>query len=94
MTPQKITATILLATLCPTLVLAHEGHVHSLATQACAGKEKMQTCQYTPDNKHLYQGSCQSISETLMCVRNKPIVTVEHHKSDNRPAKTAQQKAE
>ncbi|MDP5138208.1 hypothetical protein [Rheinheimera baltica] len=70
----KNTTGLLLALL-STPLLAHQGHVHKFAAQACVDKTLSQVCEYSPDQKHLYQGSCQSMTGTLMCVRNKPIIT-------------------
>ena len=57
---------------------AHDSHTHSAPWQACESKKKSAQCSYTNGENDLFKGSCQMFSETLMCVRNEPII----HKED------------
>lgn len=53
---------------------SHKGHGSNFPWAACENKEASQVCSYiTPsDQKHI--GTCQSMHNVLMCVRNKPII--------------------
>ncbi|MBU2869654.1 hypothetical protein [Colwellia sp. E2M01] len=53
---------------------AHDSHTHSAPWQACETKNKAAQCSYENGNGDLFRGSCQVFSESLMCVRNQPIV--------------------
>lgn len=53
---------------------AHDSHTHSAPWQACESKQKSAQCSYTNGENDLFKGSCQLFSETLMCVRNQPII--------------------
>jgi hypothetical protein len=53
---------------------AHDSHTHSAPWQACESKQKSAQCSYTNGENDLFKGSCQMFSETLMCVRNQPII--------------------
>lgn len=55
-------------------LMAHDGHSHEAPWKACEESKKEDKCSYTNGNGDLFQGTCQSFKETLMCVRNKPIV--------------------
>jgi hypothetical protein len=58
-------------------VNAHESHTHTALWQACEDKQKAEICSYTNGDGDLFKGTCQLFSETLMCVRNQPIIPVE-----------------
>lgn len=60
-----------------TLVQAHSGPLSEIAVKACDIKSRSQSCQYEDGHQNLYIGSCQYMSETLMCVRNQPIQKIE-----------------
>lgn len=53
---------------------AHDSHTHSAPWQACESKQKSAQCSYSNGENDLFKGSCQLFSETLMCVRNQPII--------------------
>tara|TARA_R110000744_G_scaffold35132_1_gene81588 strand:+ start:13125 stop:13409 length:285 start_codon:yes stop_codon:yes gene_type:complete len=53
---------------------AHDSHTHSAPWQACENKQKTAQCSFTNGDEDLFKGSCQMFSETLMCVRNQPII--------------------
>ncbi|TYK65113.1 hypothetical protein [Colwellia echini] len=55
-------------------VSAHDSHTHSAPWQACETKAKAEQCSYTNGAGDLFKGSCQLFSESLMCVRNEPII--------------------
>lgn len=57
---------------------AHDIPPNALPYEACAASEVREPCQYT-SSSHRYTGTCQSINETLTCVRNRPI----EHLMDN-----------
>lgn len=64
---------------------AHSGSVGSAAWDICKAKAKSTTCEYQDSHENIYRGTCQSISEHKMCVRNKPIITNKnsHHKEES-----------
>lgn len=53
---------------------AHAGHGPTLAWEVCAGSALGDTCSWRNDRHDLYRGSCRSMSDALVCVRNQPIV--------------------
>ncbi len=55
---------------------AHQGHVHAHAQQACVDLKRSQQCEYSPNGKQVYKGTCQLLSQQMMCVRNQPIVDI------------------
>ncbi|MGB2740859.1 MAG: hypothetical protein WBC60_09950 [Cognaticolwellia sp.] len=56
---------------------AHDSHTHSAPWQACENKQKSAQCSFTNGDDDLFKGSCQVFTDTLMCVRNQPIIHVE-----------------
>jgi len=52
---------------------AHDGSLFKAPWEACADKELAENCSFTNANNDLYKGSCQLMSDALMCVRNQPI---------------------
>ena len=54
-------------------LLAHSGHSSAKAWSVCHDKQISQSCSYTNKSKDVYRGTCQSMSDQLMCVRNQPI---------------------
>ncbi|MEL0660377.1 hypothetical protein V6255_14655 [Psychromonas arctica] len=66
-----------------TLVQAHSGPLSEIAVKACDVKSRSQSCQYENDHQNLYIGSCQYMSETLMCVRNQPIQKIETNDNES-----------
>lgn len=56
---------------------AHDSHTHEAPWQACADKQNTQQCEFKNGDGDLHKGSCQLFSETLMCVRNQPIIHAE-----------------
>ena len=55
-------------------VFAHAGHSHKAPWDACKDKQKESICSYQNGEHDLFQGTCQYFSDSLMCVRNKPII--------------------
>lgn len=58
----------------PTTIHAHDSHTHAAPWQACEEKNKSSQCSYTNGENDLFKGTCQLFSDTLMCVRNQPII--------------------
>lgn len=54
-------------------VQAHSGTPNNAAWEACDGKPKSAYCQYTGFHDDIYKGTCQQMSESMLCVRNQPI---------------------
>ncbi len=53
-------------------VLAHEGHFTGVAWDACAHRALGDVCSFE-DEVNVLHGSCRSISDALVCVRNRPL---------------------
>ncbi|WOI39114.1 hypothetical protein R1T43_08850 [Alteromonas sp. CI.11.F.A3] len=62
-----------LAMTCSTTVLAHSGHIHNEAFEACKTKTKGEACHYLVADTQRYKGSCQVFNLKTLCVRNEPI---------------------
>lgn len=58
-------------------VFAHDSHSHSAPWLACEDKQKSEKCSYSNGSGDVFKGSCQAFSESLMCVRNEPIIHAE-----------------
>lgn len=56
-----------------TSVIAHQGSLNQLPWVACEDKVLNDACEFYNSNEDKFRGTCQSISEVLMCVRNQPI---------------------
>lgn len=63
----------LLAMACSTTVLAHSGHIHNEAFEACETKTKGEACSYLVAKTQRYKGSCQVFNLKTLCVRSEPI---------------------
>ena len=59
------------------LAYAHRGHHDDTSQLACAQREVRQSCAYIMSQSQLYRGTCQLIANTQMCVRNKPILSLD-----------------
>ena len=72
---------------------AHSIPLNEIAVKACDNKQRSDQCQYEGGHDDLYIGSCQYMSDSLMCVRNQPIQTItvnnktseetSHHTTEN-----------
>jgi hypothetical protein len=51
----------------------HEGHANVRAVTACPEKQLADSCSYILSENKLHKGTCRSMAEKLMCVRNQPI---------------------
>ena len=54
---------------------AHEGHLTSIAWDVCARSTLGENCQFD-DGVNVSRGTCRSMSDALVCVRNKPLEPV------------------
>lgn len=52
---------------------AHENH-NEAPWAACEAQQQNSSCEFSDGHGDLYRGSCQVFSDSLMCVRNQPIV--------------------
>lgn len=41
--------------------------------EACEAATLADACEYTDHDENVFRGSCRSMSDTLLCVRNRPI---------------------
>lgn len=55
----------------------HQGHIDQAASIACVDKKLSEACSYQNVHQDLYKGSCRSIMEKMICVRNEPIQKLE-----------------
>ena len=62
---------------------AHSGPLNQIALKACDVKSRSQSCQYEAGHQSLYIGTCQYMSEVLMCVRNQPIQKIEANNNES-----------
>jgi hypothetical protein len=69
-----IIASLTLSSVWTPLVWAHNAALSDQPVLACEIKTLKDKCSYTNKSGDLYRGSCQSFNDTLMCVRNLPII--------------------
>ncbi|MDO6459140.1 hypothetical protein Q4485_00365 [Granulosicoccaceae sp. 1_MG-2023] len=53
---------------------AHSAPIPGASLEACDARAKSDACEYKGQHGERYIGTCQWMAESLMCVRNKPIV--------------------
>lgn len=71
---KKIYILATLITILTSNLFAHEGHSNKIPWEVCNKKQKDEICSYEDTKHNLYIGTCQLFIDTLMCVRNKPII--------------------
>lgn len=54
-------------------VWPHTADVNQVAWQACESKPVSQQCEFKNADHDVYRGTCQLMSDAMMCVRNQPI---------------------
>lgn len=52
---------------------AHDSHTDDAMFRACDGKQLGTECSFENAHHDVFRGSCRSMSDTLVCVRNRPI---------------------
>ena len=52
---------------------AHQGHTSDAPWVACESLSLDEPCSFEDTEHAVYRGTCQLMSDTLMCVRNRPI---------------------
>ena len=55
------------------VTLAHDGHVNDAPWRACDDLRVDDPCAFENATRYVYRGTCRSMSDELMCVRNQPI---------------------
>lgn len=60
-------------------VTAHQGTLNQLPWMACEDKNLNDSCVFYNASEDVYRGTCQSMSEVLMCVRNQQIEYAADH---------------
>lgn len=60
----------------PSIAAAHAGHGAPQPWDACADQARAAACSWTDARSRLYVGTCRPINGGMMCVRNRPIVTL------------------
>lgn len=69
-------------------VQAHQGSHDDAPIVVCKEKKLTNQCEYNNHAGDIYRGTCRSFSDTLMCVRNKPIIKAKKAEIQNRTTKT------
>lgn len=72
----------------PTVAQAHSGHTMQEPWHVCESSTLGDGCEWTNDAGDLYRGTCRQVSNSLLCVRNKPIKyghTEHDHASEEHP---------
>ncbi|MEM9454295.1 MAG: hypothetical protein AAGF11_08960 [Myxococcota bacterium] len=59
--------------LTPQLAWGHRGHSNPAPWDACVEHTLGESCQWNDAHGAAYRGTCRSMSEHLLCVRNQPI---------------------
>jgi len=57
----------------PQTVSAHASILNNDAWQVCENRTRSNSCEYTDNHENIYRGTCQVMSDKLLCVRNQPI---------------------
>lgn len=70
-------ALLALALALPATASAHAGHVDPAPWAACEHEDLGASCAWEDSARSLYRGTCRSMSDALVCVRNQPIVRAE-----------------
>ena len=65
--------TLVLLILMSTNLYAHKSHNNKAPWDACGDKKINDACHWVTEQHSIYEGSCRSISDSLICVRTKPI---------------------
>lgn len=71
------------ALLGPAVAAAHSGHTMQEPWQVCEDATLSDACAWANDAGDLYVGTCREVSDTLLCVRNKPIVKHGAHEHEH-----------
>ena len=58
----------------PQIASAHAAIIKNTAWQVCEKHTKSDSCEYNDYHGNIDRGTCQLMSEKLLCVRNQPIV--------------------
>jgi|GEM_PF-2251320 len=53
---------------------AHDAHHNSVPWDVCKNKKISETCAFKNSDHDEFKGTCQAVSEQLICVRNQPII--------------------
>lgn len=70
--PGLVAALFCVAT-CTGVAQAHRGHGDRAAWDACAGRSLDAPCAWQDAEHSRYIGTCRSVADALVCVRNQPI---------------------
>ena len=70
---RTLPAFVVLVVLTDREAFAHEGHSSPEPWTVCAQKELGQACSWENEAHDLHRGTCRSIGDQLVCVRNRPI---------------------
>lgn len=55
--------------------LAHSGHTDRAPWDACSGRSLGERCAWDDAAHDLHVGTCRSVAQSLVCVRNKPVIS-------------------
>lgn len=74
---EKVLVCLSVVLVLPGLAIAHSGTTSKIAWAVCDEKPKSSACEYKGHHGERYIGTCQVMSESMICVRNQPIVPPE-----------------
>ena len=57
----------------PQIASAHASILNNEARLVCENSMRSDSCEYTNNHEDIYRGTCQMMSDKLLCVRNQPI---------------------
>lgn len=72
-----------LSALATSTAWAHAGNLDQAPWHACEGLSLSTTCSFENAAHDVHRGTCRSVADTLVCVRNRPI---EHPAATTQPA--------
>lgn len=73
MSKSGIVCVVLLLCMLPFRAFAHQGHVQQAPWKVCKMRQLGHACSWQDGHHNIYEGTCQQVSSSLMCVRNRPI---------------------
>ena len=58
---------------------AHKGHTDATPWQVCRDASLGDSCEWSNEAQDRFIGSCREVQDSLLCVRNRPIVPATAH---------------
>ncbi len=89
MNPRGVCALFAAWTAVLPLASAHQGHSDRAPWEACDDRALGAPCHWENEAHALHIGTCRSVADALVCVRQRPIVRVEPSRPDGAPVGAA-----